>query len=111
MERAYRAELVQGCPAAADDELFYRAVVDACTYWVLNMFHFTPVADLLAADKPWGIATLRQRYMLRLPIVAQLMAEHQHLEALGTTLRAMVTRLQQLWPAAVDDVPYYAAFR
>ncbi len=111
MERVYRAELVQGCPVAADNEQFYRAVVDACASWAISMFHFTPLADLLREDKPWGIATLRQRYLVRLPIVAQLTEAHGHLEALGATLREMADNLERLWRAEVDELPDYAAFR
>ncbi len=111
MERVYRTELVQGCPVAADDEQFYRAVVDACASWAIGMFHFTPLADLLREDRSWGIATLRQRYLLRLPIVAQLTEAHGHLEELGATLRLMADKLERLWRAEVDEVPSYVAFR
>ncbi len=111
MERVYRAELVQGCPVAADDDRFYRAVVDACAYWVVSMFHFTSLADVLREDKGWGIATQRQRYLVRLPIVAQLTEEHGHLESLGATLRVMAAKLQHLWQAETDEMLLYPAFR
>ena len=49
MEAAYRAALVPGCPAAADDRLFAQAVVEACTYWALNTLGInSDLAELLA---------------------------------------------------------------
>src|SRR5262249_10178797 len=36
METVYRAALVPGCPAAANDRLFADALVAACGYWVLR---------------------------------------------------------------------------
>ena len=68
MEAAYRAELIQGCPEAADDTLFYHAVVEACAYWALTMCEWIVQREAwydppkpMQQDRQWGIATLRQR--------------------------------------------------
>ncbi len=109
MEDAYRAELVQGCSEAEDDELFYQAVVEACAYWVTEIFR-SLTDGLLAKDNEWGISTVRQRALLRLDILAQTTEEFGHLEAIGATARDMVEKLCEFWPD-VEEMPYYPAFR
>jgi hypothetical protein len=111
MESVYRAALVPGCPEAADDALFYQAVVTACAYWLLTMCHFTPLPALLEHDEDWGIATLRQRYVLRANILAQTTEEFGHMEALGATFQAITAELRTRWSGDVEDMPYYPAFR
>jgi hypothetical protein len=111
MEAGYRAALVPGCPEAADDRLFSHSVVTACAYWVLSMCHFTPLPALLEHDEDWGIATLRQRYVLRANILAQTTEEFGYLEALGTTFQAVAAELHTRWSCDTEDMPYYPAFR
>jgi hypothetical protein len=36
MESTYRAELVKGCPAAADDRRFYQELSSCCAYWLIT---------------------------------------------------------------------------
>jgi hypothetical protein len=110
MEAAYRAELVQGCPAAADDQLFYPAVVAACAYWAITSCQWYPVDKLMAKDEVWGKATLRQRIILRLGIAARLAAEHGALEALGQVFEQCAARLGERWPEATT-LDLYPAFR
>jgi hypothetical protein len=107
-ETVYRAELVQGCPAAADDTLFYRELVKACAFWTIRSFEFYP--NLWESDDRWGIATVRQRAMVRLRLLAQVSAEHRFLEALGATARTLAERLEARWPE-VEPMPYYPPFR
>lgn len=110
MEAVYRAELVRGCPAAADDRLFYPAVVAACAYWAITICQWAPVDKLLAEDSVWGEATMRQRIILRLNIAARLAAEHGTLEALGHTFDQLGARLRALWPEATT-LDLYPVFR
>jgi hypothetical protein len=109
METAYRAELVKGCPQAAEDDLFYKAVVEACVAWAITLFQWVPT--LLAEDKEWGISTGRQRVLLRFAIAADVTAEFNHLLAFGEVVRKMAAKLRILWPAEADAMPYYPAFR
>ena len=114
MEAAYRAELAQGCPAAADDTLFYQAVVEMCGFWTLGVCAGWPrkkVAELIEADGPWGQATLRQRVLVRTEIFAQLTAQFGHLEALGATIGQVGAHLRALWPVEAESLPVYPAFR
>lgn len=111
MESKYRAMLMRECPAARDDVLFSKAVVVGCAYWALTMYSWNPVADLLAQDREWGIATIRQRVLARSEIFAQTAEEFGHLEAVGATLRAIAAKLRTLLPAEVESMPFYPAFR
>jgi hypothetical protein len=86
-------------------------VVEACTYWALNTLGInTKLAALLAADKEWGVATVRQRALLRLDLVAQLTVERGYLEALGATCGRIAAALHTRW-ADVAALPLYPAFR
>lgn len=109
-EALYRAELAQACPAAADDTLFYNGVVEMCITWALN-FHaqMRPLEKMLERDRSLVALTDRQRFLLYLNAAAHASEEFAHMRATGTTLRAITTRLAQIWPEAVDP-PYYPAF-
>jgi hypothetical protein len=111
MEAVYRTELVQGCPEAAEAGRFYQAVVEACAYWALTMCLWYAIPELVVKDRDWGIATVRQRVLLRADIVAQVTQEYGHLEAIGAAFGAMATKLHGLWPSEADALPYYPAFR
>jgi hypothetical protein len=109
MEAAYRAELVRGCPAAADDTLFAHAVAEACAFWILRMGQWKQLTRALESDYEWGIATGRQRFLLRLPMVARTLGEIGHLEALGASFARMADAAARRWPD-LAPMPYYPAF-
>ncbi len=107
MEAAYRAELIKGCPEAADDERFYRAVVEACAACVINSHN----AGTLLEDHPWGISTMRQRALLRFDIFWKMTEDCDHLKSVGATVRMIAEKLRAQWPAEAAAMPYYPAFR
>jgi hypothetical protein len=107
MEAAYRAELIKGCPEAADDERFYRAVVEACAACVINSHN----AMELLEDHRWGISTMRQRALLRFDIFWKMVEDYGHLKSVGGTVRTIAEKLRAQWPAEADEMPYYPAFR
>jgi hypothetical protein len=111
MEDSYRAALIEGCPEAADDSKFYRAVVIGCAFWLLHMCHYTPLAALLENDEEWGIATQRQRYLLRSDILVRAAEEFEHLQTIGATFQVIAAKLRARWPSDADAMPYYPAFR
>jgi hypothetical protein len=112
MESVYRDELVRGCPAAADDGQYQHAVVEGCAYWLLQMCSRRwGILDLLEKDREWGIATVRQRVLLRIPILEQTAEEAGYLTALGATFADIAAQLRARWPTDADAMPYYPAFR
>jgi hypothetical protein len=110
MEAVYRAELVKGCPEAGDDVLFRRAVVEAVAHWTVETagWHLTAA---IREDSTWGIATIRQRLLVRLDNLAALTKEYGHLGTLGTAAREIAAQLRALWPPEADQMPLYPAFR
>lgn len=111
MEAVYRAELVPGCPEAADETRFTQELVHACAYWVLLLCQFNTLSLLLRRDQRWGPATMRQRVLARFAQFAQITAEYGYLEALGQVFAALTSHLQGQWPAESVQLPLYAAFR
>lgn len=111
MEAAYRAELVQGCPEAANETRFSQELVHACAYWVLLLCQFNTLSLLLRRDQRWGPATMRQRVLARFAQFAQTTAEFSYLETLGQVFAALASHLQGQWPAEATQLPLYAAFR
>jgi hypothetical protein len=109
-EAVYRAELARGCPAAADDTLFYHAMTEACIYWTIeNLEMFMP--RILEQDERWGTSMVRQRLLVRLDTIAKATAEYGYLEAIGETARRMTAKLRAIWPPESDHMPYYPAFQ
>jgi hypothetical protein len=112
MEQAYRAELVKGCPAAADDHLFFSAVVECCAFWMLETCEgHKSLIELMDEDEKWGISTLRQRVLVRSSIFAELTACYGHLQALGETFADLAALLRSRWPQEAEQMPLYPAFR
>lgn len=111
MEEAYRAELVKGCPEAADDRLFYQAVVEACAFWMLDWYHEFPLAQLVKQDRPIVTSTVRQRLLMESEILARTTEEFGHLEAFGDTVRAIATKLSEVWTPEEYAMLPYPAFR
>lgn len=112
-EAVYRAELVRGCPEAADDRLFYRAVAEGCAFWALVLCrHCFPqvLVDSDTADRQ-TVALMRQRIVVRSDILARTTAERLELAKLGATFGALAAKLRMLWPAEADAMPLYPAFR
>lgn len=109
-EAIYRAELVRACPAAADDTQFYHAVVEACITWALNFHrHMRALEKMLVQDRSLVALTDRQRFLLYIDAAAHVSEQFEHMRATGASLRAIATKLAQLWPAAIEP-PYYPAF-
>lgn len=111
MEAVYRAELVPGCPEAADETRFAQELVHACAYWVLLLCQFNTLSLLLRRDQRWGMTTMRQRVLARFAQFAQTTAEFSYLEALGQVFAALANHLQGHWSVEAARLLLYAAFR
>jgi hypothetical protein len=110
MEAAYQAEFAKGCPQAADDAVFHRAMVEAGARW--NIFHaIERVPDALRRERQRGPTTLRQQVVAWIQAFADLPEEFNSMPALGKSARDMAVRLRKLWPAESTDLPCYPAFQ
>ena len=111
MEAGYRMELAKGCPAAHDDRLFAQAVAAACAYWTIDDCRFLHLH--LKQDWQWspGLATARQRFLLRFDVAREAIEASEYLQAIGKTLEQVAGRLRELLPPEADQMPYYPAFR
>ena len=111
-EVAYRAELVQGCPEAGDDAIFHRALAQACALWSLTTLTTGGELGLprvLEADGDWGIASGRQRHLLRLDTLVTATERLGHLPAVGDAAFQLRERLRARWPGV--EMPLYPPFR
>lgn len=110
-EAAYRAELIPGCPEAAQDDLFYSALVSVLIHRIFNpYFQFALVDGELFKDEEWGIATIVQRGLMWFDQIATTTEQLGYFPNVGSTAREMIERLHALWPD-VEDMPYYPALR
>jgi len=108
METVYRAALLPGCPAAADDGLFADALVDACGYWLLRTLvqHLPRAFD---EDGHWDIAPIRPRLVSRLEaFITTAEAYHRH-PAMRETAHQVLEVVRRHWPAT-PPLPLYPAF-
>jgi hypothetical protein len=111
METSYRMELAKGCPAAHDDKLFAQAVAAACAYWTIDDCRF--LHRHLENDWQWspGLATARQRFLMRFDVAREAIEASEYLQAIGKTFERIAGRLRELLPPEADQMPYYPAFR
>jgi Phosphotransferase enzyme family len=108
MERAYRAELVNGCREAEDDALFESALTDVCGFWLLSTLG-RHVANAIEADRTWGIATMRQRVLARLEAFVATADEFDRRPALRGVAARLLESLRKIW-LDVAPLPLYPAF-
>lgn len=109
LEARYRAELVRGCPAAADDATFRPAMLAACAAWLVWATNrMTP--RLRQQDIVSGPATGRRQVIARLRMFAALAAEAGWLGSLGETADSLAAALARAWPAEATGLPLYPAF-
>lgn len=105
MAAAYRAELVAGCPEAADDSTVSDEALRACAYWLVE----TATVALTARpfrDRTWGISTVGQRLASRAGVFRGMT------DAAGRyrELASVVSRLAAVLDLDADDMPLYPAF-
>lgn len=111
-EAAYRAELVKGCPEAAQDDIFYPALLAVTIHRIFDMFYRHALVEdaLFDPTEKWGIATIGQRGLMWFGQIATMAEQFGDFPAIGATAEAMTARFRTLWPD-VDEMPYYPAFR
>jgi len=104
----YRRALSPGCPTAADDDVFYPALTQACVFWLISTlsWHFE---SALKEDSEWGISTIRQRHLLRLTNTIRLLKRTGEYQGIRDTASHILTYLQAEWPEV--EMPLYPALR
>ena len=65
METHYRAELIQGCPQAAEDAVWESELIRLCGFALLHTLAFD-LEEAANENHEWGLATIRQRALARL---------------------------------------------
>lgn len=108
VERAYRQRLSQALPEIGDDRRFAVAMTEACAYWIISNGMWMIHRDF-EKDFNWGIATWRQRVLLRLEQFAATTEEFAHLPAMGAAAWETLALLKGHWTC--DRMPLYPAFQ
>ncbi|MEZ4737125.1 MAG: hypothetical protein R3E79_59355 [Caldilineaceae bacterium] len=109
MEAAYRAELIRGCSAAADDRLFTQALSDVCGFALLESLRWwpSPFAD---QGSNAGVLPPPHAALARLEALVNTATEFDCLPFYRNVAGQLLTTLQQQWPAT-EPMPLYPAFR
>ncbi len=105
----YRQALSVSVPAARDIEQYERALSACCAFWALMTVSWNR-EHILKNDDKWGIATQRQRHIVRLNNLAERLERFDHLPAIAETCRTLQTAFTALWPD-LEPMPIYPAFR
>jgi Phosphotransferase enzyme family len=106
---AYRAELVHGCPSAADDAVFARASAHITAWWLLCSFGW-PFENTVKEDDTWGLASNRARELTRLARFAEVADRTGELPAMAELARSVEVNLRRRWPNT-EPLPIYPALR
>lgn len=109
MDDAYRAALGQGSPELADAT---RGAIEGARmggYWLMRTLA-RQLEPAHAADRTWGIATVRQRLIARLAAFQTLATTASQLPGLCAWAAGVQDYLQRQWPGT-PDLPLYPAFR
>jgi tRNA A-37 threonylcarbamoyl transferase component Bud32 len=107
---AYRRELSQGVPDAADEQQFERGMLDASIVWAWSTFAGWHMPDILTQDQEWGLVTVRQRILFRFRRLLDVLQRDGWYPAVTETTRETRAVLSARWPD-VADMPLYPAFR
>jgi phosphotransferase family enzyme len=118
MESLYRAELVKGCPAAADDLVFRKAILDACAFWLMKLAITLKQPDgspnphsLIESDRSLGGASARRVLLAQLAVFAKTAEECDGYPALHDTFLRLRTSLGRLWGTREEDLPLFRSFQ
>lgn len=108
-EARYRAELAKGVPEALDDTVWEDALMDVCGLKLLMTLNWH-LAEAMAEDHDWGIATIRQRVLARLEAFIGSCDEFNRLPALRGMASAALPILSARWKD-LTPMPLYPAFQ
>jgi hypothetical protein len=107
---AYRLELVKEAPAAADPARFERGMLEASIRWVWGTLVHWHMPGVLEQDTDWGLATLRQRLLLRFRLLLERLDQSALFPAVAETTRRALETFTTRWSDVPEMAPY-PAFR
>jgi hypothetical protein len=107
-EARYREELIRGCPEAQDDAVWETALVNICGYTALRTL-IMHLEDGLKEDSEWGLASIRQRLLVRLQAFILTSEEFHRLPSLRGAAGQLLELLQTRW-SETPHLPLYPAF-
>lgn len=130
MENAYRMELKSMFSEVADDEWFYKRLIEACAYETIqciyrffeppktvfsNAINNRPAGDYEALRTDpnynhWGLPAVRRRVFYRLGLLSKMSEEYDHLKALGATAKKIQEKFKLIWPSEVQEIPLFEVF-
>jgi len=91
-------------------EDFDRGMTDASILWAWTTFAGWHMPQVLSQDHEWGLATVRQRILLRFRLVVDMLERQERYPGIGETTRRIHEILSARW-RDVADIPLYPAFR
>jgi hypothetical protein len=109
-EQVYRAELARTCPEAADDRVFYPALVKMCGFRVMVELGYWMKRAEENPTREWGIATLPPRVVTRLETFVHAAEQFGHLDGLRGLCEEALKVLETRW-GTLERLPVYPAFR
>lgn len=119
MEKEYRTALAEGCPAACEDDLYQRAFLDGCAYWLAVSLRFALEApqgrsdrkSAIDGDKKWGNTSLRQIIYGRVGAFLDASAGACTHTGIRETCLRLRDHLSRIWGLSEDRVPIFPAFQ
>lgn len=108
---AYRAELVKGCPEAADDRLFYQQMAAGCADAAMGMLGQGWLEWSMSKGARLGDFRPAQQILSRLDGFAQVSEEHNQFPIVGRAARNAASAIRSRLPSDFREMPIYMAFR
>ena len=111
LEATYRNELIQGCPAAAEDSLFYRQMAAGCAEAAMAMIGQDWMKWCIEKMAKLGDFRVVQQMIARLEGFALVSEQHNQFPIMGAASRAAATSIRSRMPNDFRELPMYMAFR
>ena len=107
LERTYRSVLGEHLPAARDDAAYDAALLAVRAYWALRMVTWL-LPKVVAEDRDWGRATIRQRVVLRVRGLVDRARDAGEWPATAALFESLLAGLAERWGDVVPMDGYPA---
>lgn len=115
MDKAYRKEFGKVCPEILDDDVYFKAILNACIFWLfrrtLSFFlkDFLLDENKISEDNQWGISGIKQRVILRLGSVIELHKKTGLYPAVQNIFQQLLDKFHDLWEE-IEPMPVFPPF-